>query len=128
MYGSVRFAINLFRVLPIESMEGNHVYQQQNRYCKSGEARGIYRDSRSPASDYALPDLLTLGAGSSRCPVRMGPISEKGTLRFPFVASIIFDPVFVTSLSPSYRGSLDYIAVARLEAGVPPTFCAIDLA
>ena len=61
MWETVRFAINFFPVLPIESMEGNHVYQQQNRYYKSGEARGLCRASRSSAGDYALPDLLTLG-------------------------------------------------------------------
>lgn len=128
MEESVRFALNLFPVLPIKIVEGNHVCQQQNRNRTSGEARGLCRASRSSARDHALPDLLTLGAGSSGYPVSMGLTSEKGTLRFPFVASIIFDPVFVTSLSPSYRGSSDYIAVARWEAGVSPTFSAMDLA
>ena len=34
--------------------------------------------------------------------------SEKGTLRFPFVASNMFDPVAVTKWSPSHRGTHEY--------------------
>jgi hypothetical protein len=34
--------------------------------------------------------------------------SETGTVRFPFVASIVFDPRVVTMQSPSHRGTYKY--------------------
>lgn len=49
----------------------------------------------------------------------LGPKSEKGTLRFPFVASIVIDPRVVTSWSPSNRGSSEYsvLVLARTKIG-----------
>ena len=45
------------------------------------------------------------------------PESEKGTLRLPFVASIVIDPGVVTSWSPSNRGSTEYnVAAVQLKS------------
>jgi hypothetical protein len=48
--------------------------------------------------------------------------SEKGTLRFPSVASIVIDPIVVTKWSPSHRGSNEYTVRYQF------TFSAMDLA